>query len=389
MTRKVTLGATRIKEGLQKKLVMGNLDAKRDWGFAGDYVRAMWLMLQQDKPDDYVVATGETHSVRELLELAFSLVDLDYHDFVEFDPQVHPALGGRRAAGRRDQGAQGARLEARGRLPRPRQDDDRARPRAGSPREIRQDLPPGLTGIARIQANMDVQPIKWRVLVACPDARPPAYQAVVGLSRAGLLDRFVTSSYYNPAGAFAGLLRRIAPRRFARIERVLLRRHDPEIPPGRVQPIPSFDLALRLEGLAGPQEPAAEARAGAMAHFAIRCPDWRGPFAAIGRMPSWSSATSALRRRCRFAGNLGIPTVLSMVHGDVREEAELLETEAAAAADFMPIYLGDGRARPRRARLASPAAAPGSRAGRSGRGPLGAHRRARSCVTARAQDRVR
>ena len=63
MTRKVTLGATRIKEGLQKQLVMGNLDAKRDWGFAGDYVRAMWLMLQQDKPDDYVVATGETHSV--------------------------------------------------------------------------------------------------------------------------------------------------------------------------------------------------------------------------------------------------------------------------------------------------------------------------------------
>ncbi len=85
VTRKVTLGATRIKEGLQKKLVMGNLDAKRDWGFAGDYVRAMWLMLQQDKPDDYVVATGETHSVRELLELAFSYFDLDYRDFVEFD----------------------------------------------------------------------------------------------------------------------------------------------------------------------------------------------------------------------------------------------------------------------------------------------------------------
>ena len=87
VTRKVTLGAARIKEGLQKKLVMGNLEAKRDWGFAGDYVRAMWLMLQQDKPDDYVVATGETHSVRELLELAFSLVDLDYRDFVEFDPR--------------------------------------------------------------------------------------------------------------------------------------------------------------------------------------------------------------------------------------------------------------------------------------------------------------
>ena len=85
VTRKVTLGATRIKEGLQKKLVMGNLDAKRDWGFAGDYVRAMWMMLQQDKPDDYVVATGETYSVRELLELAFSCVDLDYREFVEFD----------------------------------------------------------------------------------------------------------------------------------------------------------------------------------------------------------------------------------------------------------------------------------------------------------------
>jgi GDPmannose 4,6-dehydratase len=87
VTRKVTLGATRIKEGLQKKLVMGNLDSKRDWGFAGDYVRAMWLMLQQEKPDDYVVATGETYSVREFLELAFSCLDLDYREFVEFDPK--------------------------------------------------------------------------------------------------------------------------------------------------------------------------------------------------------------------------------------------------------------------------------------------------------------
>jgi GDPmannose 4,6-dehydratase len=87
VTRKVTLGAARIKEGLQKKLVMGNLDAKRDWGFAGDYVQAMWLMLQQDKPDDYVVATGETHSVREFLEAAFSYVDLDFRDFVEYDPK--------------------------------------------------------------------------------------------------------------------------------------------------------------------------------------------------------------------------------------------------------------------------------------------------------------
>ena len=87
VTRKITLGAARIKEGLQKKLVMGNLDAKRDWGFAGDYVRAMWLMLQQDTPDDFVVATGETHSVREFLELCFSHLGLDYEDFVEFDPR--------------------------------------------------------------------------------------------------------------------------------------------------------------------------------------------------------------------------------------------------------------------------------------------------------------
>ncbi len=85
VTRKITLGATRIKEGLQKKLVMGNLDARRDWGFAGDYVRAMWLMLQQDRPDDFVVATGETYAVSEFLEIAFSHLGLDYRDFVEFD----------------------------------------------------------------------------------------------------------------------------------------------------------------------------------------------------------------------------------------------------------------------------------------------------------------
>jgi GDPmannose 4,6-dehydratase len=85
VTRKITLGAARIKEGLQKKLVLGNLDAKRDWGFAGDYVKAMWMMLQQPHPDDYIVAMGETHSVREFLERAFSLLDLDYREFVEFD----------------------------------------------------------------------------------------------------------------------------------------------------------------------------------------------------------------------------------------------------------------------------------------------------------------
>lgn len=92
VTRKVSLAVARIKHGRQRKLAMGNLDAKRDWGYAGDYVRAMWLMLQQDQPDDYVVSTGETHSVRELLQTAFSYVGLNYEDYVYIDPKlVRPA----------------------------------------------------------------------------------------------------------------------------------------------------------------------------------------------------------------------------------------------------------------------------------------------------------
>jgi GDPmannose 4,6-dehydratase len=87
VTRKVTRAATRIKLGLQNRLFMGNLDAERDWGFAGDYVKAMWLMLQQNEPDDYVIATGERHSVREFCELAFKLVDLDWEEYVELDPR--------------------------------------------------------------------------------------------------------------------------------------------------------------------------------------------------------------------------------------------------------------------------------------------------------------
>ena len=78
--------------GLEKEIRMGNLDAKRDWGYAGDYVKAMWLMLQQPEPDDYVIATGETHSVQELMEVAFSYLDLDYRDFVVIDKQfIRPA----------------------------------------------------------------------------------------------------------------------------------------------------------------------------------------------------------------------------------------------------------------------------------------------------------
>ncbi len=85
VTRKITRAATRIKLGLQQKLYLGNLDAKRDWGFAGDYVEAMWLILQHEKPDDYVIALGETHSVREFLEKVFQKLALDYQKYVEID----------------------------------------------------------------------------------------------------------------------------------------------------------------------------------------------------------------------------------------------------------------------------------------------------------------
>ncbi len=92
VTRKVTHGVARIKAGLDSSLALGNLDAQRDWGFAADYVRAMWLMLQQDSPDDYVVATGETHSVKELVQLAFSAAELDWEHYVTIDERfLRPA----------------------------------------------------------------------------------------------------------------------------------------------------------------------------------------------------------------------------------------------------------------------------------------------------------
>ncbi len=92
VTRKITRSATRIKLGLQDKLALGNLEAKRDWGFAGDYVEAMWMMLQQPAPDDFVIATGETHSVHEFMELAFEKLELDWRQHIEFDQRlVRPA----------------------------------------------------------------------------------------------------------------------------------------------------------------------------------------------------------------------------------------------------------------------------------------------------------
>ncbi|MCK4890117.1 MAG: GDP-mannose 4,6-dehydratase [Candidatus Aminicenantes bacterium] len=85
VTRKISYNAVKIKLGLSKELGLGNLDAKRDWGFAGDYVKAMWLMLQQDKPDDFIISTGKTHSVRDLVDIAFSHLDLDYKKYVKKD----------------------------------------------------------------------------------------------------------------------------------------------------------------------------------------------------------------------------------------------------------------------------------------------------------------
>ena len=87
MSRKITRAATRIKLGLQEKLYLGNLEARRDWGYAPEYVEAMWLMLQQPEPDDYVISTGESHSVREFVEEAFGLLDLDWEKHVEIDPR--------------------------------------------------------------------------------------------------------------------------------------------------------------------------------------------------------------------------------------------------------------------------------------------------------------
>jgi GDPmannose 4,6-dehydratase len=92
VTRKITRALARIVAGQQKKIYMGNLDSKRDWGYAKDYVKAMWLMLQQDEPDDYVVATGETHSVKEFLDVAFRYVNLNWEDYVVFDERyLRPA----------------------------------------------------------------------------------------------------------------------------------------------------------------------------------------------------------------------------------------------------------------------------------------------------------
>ena len=119
VTRKVTNAVARIKLGLQHELVLGNMDSKRDWGYAGDYVRAMWVMLQQDEPDDYVIATGETHTIEEMVRAG---VRRGRHRGLAAlrapGPEVLPPGRGRPADRRRHQGPHQARLDARGRLPR-------------------------------------------------------------------------------------------------------------------------------------------------------------------------------------------------------------------------------------------------------------------------------
>jgi len=186
---------------------------------------------------------------------------------------------------------------------------------------------------------METRRFEEPVLVACPDARPPAYQAVIGLSRAKLLRGFVTSSYFRRDGRLAALARRFAAARFARLEPILLRRHDPEIPPESVRTFPGFDVALRLEARLGERHARWK---GALARWRTdwfdarlaRIVDRARPEAVLLFSDVGSAATLPLARR------LGIPAIVSMVHGDVRDEQQVLELEAAAAPDFMRIYLG-------------------------------------------------
>ncbi len=189
---------------------------------------------------------------------------------------------------------------------------------------------------------MEIPSESDRVLVACPDARPPAYQAVIGLNRAGLLGGFVTASYYDPNSRMAAWARRFAPDRLARLERSLLRRHDPEIPADRVRTHPGFDVALRLEARLSVSRPTLKR---ALAKWRTTWFDDRLARAVEKVHPGALLAFSdvASQRAIPTCCRLGIPTILSMVHGDVREEHSVLEREAEASPEFLSIYLGNGR----------------------------------------------
>jgi glycosyltransferase involved in cell wall biosynthesis len=188
---------------------------------------------------------------------------------------------------------------------------------------------------------MELRQSEGTVLVACPDARPPAFQAVIGLHRAGRLRGFLTACYYDPGSRLASLARRLVPGGFSRIERILLRRHDPEIPRAAVQSVPSFDLLHRLEARYGASRPGVT-RALARwrtKHFDLqlaRTIDRARPQVLFAFSDVGSMAALPLCRR------LGIKTIVSMVHGDVREEQGVLARESALSPDFMRIYLGNG-----------------------------------------------
>ena len=170
VTRKITRAVARIKHGLQDKLYLGNLDAKRDWGYAPDYVEAMWLMLQADEPDDYVIATGETHSVREFLELAFAHAGPRLGGARRDRPALLPPGRGRRAARRREQGAREARLGAQGRLRGAGRADGRRRRRARSRTSSRARSPATAT---RASASPSAAGRTARASLRCA-AAPPA-----------------------------------------------------------------------------------------------------------------------------------------------------------------------------------------------------------------------
>jgi alpha-maltose-1-phosphate synthase len=188
---------------------------------------------------------------------------------------------------------------------------------------------------------MELRQSEGSVLVACPDARPPAYQAVIGLHRAGRLRKFLTACYYDPGSRLATVARRLVPGRFSRIERTLLRRHDPEIPRAGVQSVPSFDMLLQLEARYGASRPGV---ARALARWRTKYFDRRlartidrvRPLVLFAFSDVGSMAALPLCRR------LGIKTIVSMVHGDVREEQGVLARETVSSADFMRIYLGNG-----------------------------------------------
>jgi glycosyltransferase involved in cell wall biosynthesis len=184
-------------------------------------------------------------------------------------------------------------------------------------------------------------PVSDRILVACPDARPPAYQAVIGLDRAKLLHTFETAYYYRGPGRLGAVASRFAPGRYARLQRALSRRHDPEIPSTRVRSSWSYDLALRFEAELAKR--GNRARSG-VARWRTEQFDRRVARSLTRQRPDAALIFSDVGSRhalpaCR---SLGIGSILSMVHGDVREEQEVLEREAETAADFFPIYLGDG-----------------------------------------------